>query len=275
MNYGDEKFEKEKNAEKNYDILINILLARERSFNDPNINGFASYLISMPSRAFEEIAGSLLPDDDYRLSEFREWHAKQRFESVNSALYYLSSKLAKCENILRRGQCNDEQRALWQTKLEERKKLEQELLQEINELRPVINVLKIRDKIKEEQKELEEIMQGTSPLSALQQTNKKVWLPGSIQQNIDSLNTGANKEINKKFITKESENFGYSPKKCQAQTRNRSSGRCRKTPCRSGKIRDVTSGRCRSKKASGRKRKSPKRKSPKRKSPKRKSPKRK
>ena len=41
----------------------------------------------------------------------------------------------------------------------------------------------------------------------------------------------------------------------------RKNSRTRKTPCRSGKIRDVTSGRCRSKKSSGRKRKSPSRKS--------------
>ena len=43
--------------------------------------------------------------------------------------------------------------------------------------------------------------------------------------------------------------------------RDVTSSRTRKTPCRSGKIRDITSGRCRSKKSSGRKRKSPSRKS--------------
>jgi hypothetical protein len=52
--------------------------------------------------------------------------------------------------------------------------------------------------------------------------------------------------------------------KCKSsQTRNRSTGRCRKTPCRSGKTRDVNSGLCRKKKS---KRKSPSRKSPSRKS---------
>jgi hypothetical protein len=59
--------------------------------------------------------------------------------------------------------------------------------------------------------------------------------------------------------------------KCKSrQTRNRSTGRCRKTPCRSGKIRDVNTGLCRKKKSSGRKRKSTRRSS-KLKSPKRKS----
>jgi hypothetical protein len=56
--------------------------------------------------------------------------------------------------------------------------------------------------------------------------------------------------------------FGMSPRriKCKTnQTRNRSTGRCRKTPCRSGKKRDVNTGRCQKKKSSGRK--SPKRKS--------------
>jgi hypothetical protein len=48
--------------------------------------------------------------------------------------------------------------------------------------------------------------------------------------------------------------------KCKSrQTRNRSTGRCRKTPCRSGKTLDVNSGLCRKKKSS--KRKSPSRKS--------------
>lgn len=59
--------------------------------------------------------------------------------------------------------------------------------------------------------------------------------------------------------------------KCKSrQTRNRSTGRCRKTPCRSRKTLDVNTGLCRKKKSSGRKRKSTRRSS-KLKSPKRKS----
>ena len=242
------------NYKSNLDILMNILLARERSFNDPNLKKFANELISLPSRVMELVAINLLPKDDLRIPEFRKWHAIKHME-------FLNSKMERIQECISTERCNET--------LEDLQAQKNVLWQEIRDHLPIFNVANIRNKIEEYKQELDK---DDEDMSYLAKINRERWLNSDIERFKNQLNTDANKQINERFFDPK---LGYSPKKCQTQTRNRSSGRCRKTPCRSGKIRDVTSGRCRSKKASGRKRKSPKRKSPKRKSPKRKSPKRK
>lgn len=252
------------NYEHNLNILINILLARERSFNDPRINDpkineFANQLISLPSMVFEKITKSLLPAR--HLSIFREWYVENRMRTLHHKLMYSRYRYNDLKN-----EHDDEKRTNLKQKLDAEN---QQINKEINELQPFYDLFSLRHTITNYTNELRRLKHDLN--------NLRLANPVPHQQRVEYLQEEIGKH--KKYVENTYERNeklkdycfdperGYSPKKCKAQTRNRSSGRCRKTPCRLGKIRDVTSGRCRSKKTSGRKSKSPSRKS----SPKRKS----
>ena len=243
------------NYKNKLEILMNILLARERSFNDPEINEFANQLISLPSRAFEAITDSMLPG--IHLSIFREWYVENRMRTLHHQLTYSQYRY----NDDLKNEHDDEKQNNLKQKLDAEN---QQITREINELQPFYDVFSLRHTINnytDELRRLETDLNNPNirmrPRDPRPHQQRVEYLQREIDRykNIVENRYKKNQKLRDYCFDPER---GYSPKKCQAQTRNRSSGRCRKTPCRLGKIRDVTSGQCRS-----RKRKSPKRKSPK------------
>jgi len=245
-----------------FDILVNILLARERTRKihyekDCEAANLAALLKSLPARPLEMIANSMLkvnPGDDCpkfpEIGEYLEWRQQNKIDSLYMKLETLSREIKR----LPAG-----------ADLENKKTEYNSLLSEIQK-EDSGPVLELRQTIRLRQKDL---------TNTRIPPDEKKKIEARIKDLKSQLKLEPNNKINKRYFY--NENDGYSPKKCQSQsqTRNRSTGRCRKTPCRTGKTRDVTNGQCRNKKSPGNKRKSPSRKSTKRKSTKRKSTKRK
>jgi hypothetical protein len=257
MNWGSEYKETEVYLNR-FNILLNLMLERERNApialdgSDTSASKLARQLSKLPSKPLEMIADKLLGGSgNLRVGEYRERMARNKIDGLITKSNALDRKIVDLERLQPNG---------WQEELEIKKRQNENLLDQIKLSEDVHRVLRMRDMIRSQQSRL-----TSWPYPDENKTNE---INRDIAWNKEQLKKDPNKKINEDFFNIRD---GFSPKKCQSKNRNRSTGRCRKTPCRLEKTRDVTTGQCRSKKSPGRKRKSHKRKSIKRKSPSKKS----